>query len=38
MNPRLAHLLVRLYPRAWRERHDEEFEAILQPAIATFAV
>src|ERR1700733_9326620 len=30
MNPRLAHLLVRLYPRAWRERYGAEFEALLQ--------
>lgn len=30
MNPRLAHLLTRLYPRCWRERYGEEFEALLQ--------
>ena len=30
MNPRLARLLMRLYPRAWRERYGEEFEALLQ--------
>jgi hypothetical protein len=30
MNARLAHLLVRLYPRAWRERYGAEFEALLQ--------
>jgi hypothetical protein len=30
MNSRLAHLLTRLYPRAWRERYGEEFEAFLQ--------
>jgi hypothetical protein len=30
MNPRLAHLLTRLYPRAWRERYAEEFAAFLQ--------
>jgi hypothetical protein len=30
MNPRLAHLLVRLYPRAWRERYGAEFEELLQ--------
>jgi hypothetical protein len=29
MNPRLAHLLLRLYPRAWRERYGDEFEALL---------
>jgi len=30
MNPALAHLLTRLYPRAWRERYGTEFEALLQ--------
>jgi hypothetical protein len=30
MNPRLAHLLVRLYPRPWRERYGAEFETLLQ--------
>jgi hypothetical protein len=30
MNPRLAHLLTRLYPQTWRERYGEEFEAFLQ--------
>ena len=30
MNPRLAHLLVRLYPRAWRERYGAELEELLQ--------
>jgi hypothetical protein len=30
MNPRLAHLLVCLYPRWWRERYGTEFEALLQ--------
>ncbi|MGH9511986.1 MAG: hypothetical protein ACRD2U_07595 [Terriglobales bacterium] len=30
MNPRLAHLLVRLYPHPWRERYGAEFEALLQ--------
>jgi hypothetical protein len=30
MNPKLAHLLVRLYPRSWRERYGAEFEALLQ--------
>lgn len=29
MNPALARLLVRLYPRAWRARYGEEFEAML---------
>jgi hypothetical protein len=30
MNPRLARLLTRLYPRAWRERYGEEFEEFLR--------
>jgi hypothetical protein len=30
MNPRLARLLVRLYPRAWRERYGTEFAALLE--------
>ena len=30
MNSRLAHLLVCLYPRPWRERYGAEFEALLQ--------
>jgi len=30
MNPRLARLLVRLYPRAWRERYGSEFSALLE--------
>jgi hypothetical protein len=30
MNPRLAHLLVCLYPPPWRERYGAEFEALLQ--------
>lgn len=30
MNSRLAHLLVRLYPHAWRERYGAEFEELLQ--------
>jgi hypothetical protein len=30
MNPRLARRLTRLYPRAWRERYGEEFEALLE--------
>jgi hypothetical protein len=29
MNPRLARLLVCLYPRPWRERYGSEFEALL---------
>jgi hypothetical protein len=30
MNPRLVRLLVRLYPRPWRDRYGAEFEALLQ--------
>jgi hypothetical protein len=30
MNPRVAWLLMRLYPRAWRERYGAEFEALLE--------
>jgi hypothetical protein len=30
MNRVVAHLLTRLYPRAWRERYGVEFEALLQ--------
>lgn len=29
MNARLAHLLIRLYPRAWRDRYGEEFAQLL---------
>lgn len=30
MSPTLAHLLVKLYPRAWRIRYEEEFSVLLQ--------
>lgn len=30
MNPRLARLLTRLYPRVWRVRYGEEFEQLLR--------
>jgi hypothetical protein len=30
MNPRLARRLTRLYPRAWRQRYGDEFEALLE--------
>jgi len=30
MNPKLAHLLTRLYPPAWRERYGDEFQAMLE--------
>lgn len=29
MNRRLAHLLVSLYPRPWKDRYGAEFEALL---------
>lgn len=29
MNQKIAHFLVRLYPRSWRERYGEEFEELL---------
>jgi hypothetical protein len=32
MNRVVAHLLTRLYPRDWRERYGEEFEALLEDA------
>jgi hypothetical protein len=30
MNRRIASVLVRLYPRSWRERYGAEFEALLE--------
>jgi len=30
MNPRLARLLTRMYPRPWRERYGTEFEKLLE--------
>ena len=36
MNPRLAHLLVCLYPRHWRQRYGAEFEALLQTGRGDF--
>jgi hypothetical protein len=30
MNPRLARLLIRLYPRSWRDRYGAELEALLE--------
>src|SRR5262249_55925145 len=30
MNKRLAHSLTGLYPRAWRARYGEEFQALLE--------
>ena len=40
MNPRLARLLTRLYPPAWRDRYGEEFQALLETSpgnLQTFA-
>ena len=34
MNPRLAHLLTCLYPRAWRNRYGAEFEKFLHAGSA----
>ena len=36
MTPRLARLLTRLYPRAWRDRYGEEFVAFLTGEPAAF--
>ena len=36
MNSRLAHLLLGLYPRPWRERYGAEFEALLQTGRSDF--
>ena len=36
MNPALARLLIRLYPRPWRERYGEEFEAMLLEGNGSF--
>lgn len=30
MNPALARLLTRLYPRRWRERYGDEYEVLLE--------
>jgi hypothetical protein len=30
MNPRLARMLARMYPRLWRERYGTEFEELLE--------
>ena len=29
MNDKVAHLVTRLYPRSWRDRYGDEFEALL---------
>jgi uncharacterized protein (TIGR03435 family) len=36
MNPALARLLTRLYPRPWRERYGAEFEEFLQTGPSGF--
>ncbi len=36
MNLRLARLLVRLYPHAWKERYGEELEELLQTGSVDF--
>jgi hypothetical protein len=36
MNSRLARMLVRLYPQAWRERYGTEFEAVLESGRGDF--
>ena len=36
MKARYARWLVRLYPRQWRERYGEEFEALLQEGSGGF--
>jgi hypothetical protein len=36
MNSRLAHLLTTLYPRPWRDRYGDEFEAFLQSGPGDF--
>ena len=38
MNHELAHILMRLYPREWRERYGEEFEALLQGSHCSFRI
>jgi hypothetical protein len=35
---RLERLLVGLYPRAWRERYEEEFVAMLEQRPASASV
>jgi hypothetical protein len=34
MNGRWARLLIRLYPRQWRERYGEEFEELLRSGVS----
>ena len=36
MNTKVAHLLVCLYPRAWKQRYGEEFEAMLEVGAGGF--
>lgn len=37
MNERLAHLLTRMYPRSWRDRYGDEFEALLMAESSSFS-
>jgi hypothetical protein len=36
MNPKLARLLTRIYPRSWRERYRAEFEELLETGRGDF--
>lgn len=36
MNPKLARLLTRVYPRSWRERYGAEFEELLETGRCDF--
>jgi hypothetical protein len=36
MNPRLARLLTRIYPRSWRQRYQAEFEELLETGHGDF--
>jgi hypothetical protein len=37
MNAAMIRTLLRLYPRNWRDRYEEEFVALLEQQPATFA-
>jgi hypothetical protein len=37
MNPKLARLLTRFYPRSWRERYGAEFEELLETGYGGFS-
>jgi hypothetical protein len=36
MNKRLAHVVTGMYPRSWRDRYGEEFEALLVAGPTSF--